>query len=135
MARQLGVNVDISYHGPIFDIRARRAFRNMKEDLEREAAEWAENQVKQNFHTSFREPTGRYEETVRAEKLPTGWDVWDGGEGGFVYGPWLEGVGSRNRTTRFKGYWSFKRAAAALEHHIDEIGDRLFRTRYRRRLE
>lgn len=25
-------------------------------------------------------------------------------DGGIIYGPWLEGVGSRNRTTRFKGY-------------------------------
>lgn len=25
-------------------------------------------------------------------------------DGGIVYGPWLEGTGSRNRTTRFKGY-------------------------------
>ena len=26
-----------------------------------------------------------------------------------TYGPWLEGVGSRNQTTRFKGYSSFRR--------------------------
>lgn len=25
-------------------------------------------------------------------------------DGGIVYGPWLEGAGSRNQTTRFKGY-------------------------------
>jgi hypothetical protein len=29
-------------------------------------------------------------------------------DGGIVYGPWLEGTGSRNRTTRFKGYRSFR---------------------------
>ena len=30
-------------------------------------------------------------------------------DGGVVYGPWLEGVGSRNAVTRFKGYGSFRR--------------------------
>jgi len=25
-----------------------------------------------------------------------------------TYGPWIEGTGSRNRTTRFKGYHSFR---------------------------
>jgi len=36
-------------------------------------------------------------------------DGWPGS--GLVYGPWLEGVGSRNATTRFKGYFSMRKAA------------------------
>lgn len=35
-------------------------------------------------------------------------------DGGVVYGPWLEGVGSRNQSTRFKGYFSFRRTASYL---------------------
>jgi len=31
-----------------------------------------------------------------------------------VYGPWLEGTGSRNQTTNFKGYKSARLATAAL---------------------
>jgi hypothetical protein len=31
-----------------------------------------------------------------------------------TYGPWLEGTGSRNLTTRFKGYNGMRRAALAL---------------------
>jgi hypothetical protein len=34
---------------------------------------------------------------------------------GVVYGPWLEGTGSRNQTTRFKGYASFRRVRDWLE--------------------
>lgn len=30
-------------------------------------------------------------------------------DGGVVYGPWLEGTSSRNKTTSFKGYHSFKK--------------------------
>ena len=32
-------------------------------------------------------------------------------DGGVVYGPWLEGTSTRNATTRFRGYGSFRRTA------------------------
>lgn len=31
-------------------------------------------------------------------------------DGGIIYGHWLEGTGSRNRTTRFKGYFMWRKA-------------------------
>lgn len=38
-----------------------------------------------------------------------------------TYGPWLEGTGSRNETTRFKGYNGFRRAAQELDRTADGI--------------
>jgi hypothetical protein len=38
-----------------------------------------------------------------------------------TYGPWLEGTGSRNHTTRFKGYSSFRRAGQALDRAAKDI--------------
>jgi hypothetical protein len=38
-----------------------------------------------------------------------------------TYGPWLEGTGSRNETTRFKGYWGFRRAGQALNDSAGRI--------------
>lgn len=35
-------------------------------------------------------------------------------DGNVIYGPWLEGTSSRNQTTRFKGYSSFRRTAQYL---------------------
>lgn len=32
-------------------------------------------------------------------------------DGGVLYGPWLEGISSRNATTRFKGYFSFRKTS------------------------
>jgi len=42
-------------------------------------------------------------------------------DGGVVYGPWLEGVGTRNQTTRFKGYASFRRTAQYLQKNFRRI--------------
>ena len=41
-----------------------------------------------------------------------------------TYGPWLEGTGSRNQTTRFKGYHSFRKAAQELSVVAQKTADR-----------
>ena len=44
---------------------------------------------------------------------------------GIVYGPWLEGTSTRNRTTRFKGYHAFGTAAATVQARMSEVVDRV----------
>lgn len=38
-----------------------------------------------------------------------------------IYGPWLEGTGSRNQTTRFKGYASFRRTAQWMQEKAPRV--------------
>ena len=45
-------------------------------------------------------------------------------DGGCLYGPWLEGVSSRNATTRFKGYASFRKTAQWLQKEIEGIANK-----------
>lgn len=40
-----------------------------------------------------------------------------------TYGPWLEGTGSRNLTTRFKGYHGMRKAAQVLNGMAEAIGE------------
>lgn len=135
MAGFLDINTRTDYNGPLFDDRARRVFDDLREELEEEAAEYTLDHIQQTFHTHFKKPTGYYESNVHIRPAAGGGhQVWDGGLAGPVYGPWLEGVGSRNATTRFKGYHAFRKAASALERHIEDLGDRIFRLRYRNRL-
>lgn len=112
-------------HGALFDARAHRYFDDFADDLEQEGAEYALGHIRQTYHTHFKHPTGFYESNVRVHDAGGSMEVWDGGYGGPVYGPWLEGVGSRNRTTRFKGYHAFRKAASALERRVEGMGDRL----------
>lgn len=120
--------------GALFDARAHRIFEEFTEDLEEEGAEWALAHIRGTFHTSFRQPTGYYESHVETHNTSFGMEVWDGGQAGPVYGPWLEGVGSRNNTTRFKGYHAFRKAAQALERRIEGMGERLLHRNVIRRL-
>ncbi len=80
-----------------------------------------EDIVQDNLRSSLRNPTGFYQSRIRSEPSGTAWTVNDGG---VIYGAWLEGVGSRNRTTRFKGYSSFRRAAQALQREAPVIAER-----------
>lgn len=131
----LSISVRGRTSGPLFDHRSTRAMADFADELEEEAAEWAHDHIIGTYHRSFQNPTPIYEFTVRVRKSAGGAEVWDGGHRGLVYGPWLEGLGSRNATTRFKGYWAFRKASAALDRRIEEMGDSLFRRSYRHRME
>lgn len=120
--------------GPVFDGRAARAARDFAEDLEELGAESALDSIKDTFHREFKQPTGFYESNVRIRNTTAGPEVWDGGHAGPVYGPWLEGVGSRNNTTRFKGYHAFRKAAELLDRTIELMGERLLASNHIRRM-
>ncbi|QMP84399.1 hypothetical protein HUN42_00021 [Streptomyces phage Dagobah] len=133
-ASLLRINVRAAASGPLFDHRAARYFDDFADDLEQEGAQWALDHIKDTYHTHFKEPTGYYESHVRVRREFGAHVVTDGGHSGPVYGPWLEGVGSRNfPATRFRGYHAFRKASEALQRRIGDMGDRLFRARYENR--
>lgn len=62
--------------------------------------------------------TGNYARSINGRMLGSLHGVIrDDREGGgpSVYGPWLEGVSSRNQTTRFKGYAMFRKTKQKLQ--------------------
>ena len=134
MAALLRINVRAHASGPLFDHRAARYFDDFADELEQEGAEWALDHIKDTYHTHFKEPTGYYESHVHVRREFGAHVVTDGGYSGPVYGPWLEGVGSRNApVTRFRGYHAFRKASEALQRRIADMGDRIFRARYENR--
>lgn len=110
---------DIVVRGPFFDhpLRAHEAAilcLDVREEVGRQAlADWHEN-----LSASIRHPTPYYETQVTVQERGGATVVHDRG---VIYGPWLEGVGSRNRTTRFKGYFSLRRAAASTRAKVDYV--------------
>lgn len=53
-------------------------------------------------------------------------------DSGVVYGPWIEGVGTRNAASRFKGYAMFRKARTALERGKRQRIERHLRRNLRR---
>ncbi|MEU0465021.1 hypothetical protein ABZ215_13540 [Amycolatopsis sp. NPDC006131] len=104
--------------GPLFDGRADLAVRDYLDAVEERVAGQASAEVHTNLNASIRNPTPYYETQVQV--VAEG-DAHVVNDRGVIYGPWLEGVGSRNKTTRFKGYFSFRRAAHATRQKAPQL--------------
>lgn len=129
---RLMISIRTESHGPVFDGRASVAARDFAEALSEDVAEDGRRKVQQNLKGSLRHPTGYYQSHVRVEARSSLVHVVT--DNGVVYGPWLEGTGSRNQTTRFKGYASFRRAVQATEAGVDSKATEDFR-KYKSRME
>ncbi|MGV9756927.1 hypothetical protein ACWDUC_14065 [Streptomyces tricolor] len=127
------MSIDITMRGPLFDGRATRAADRACDDARDDVAAYAEERVLMGTAASFKTRTPYYETRVTTERVSG--DVSLVHDQGVIYGPWLEGVGSRNApVTRFAGY-HFWRAAkqavaargpqiaeAAVRRHLPEMG-------------
>jgi hypothetical protein len=119
----MGEQITVNVHGPIFDGHAEADVQEYLGD----AVYHVGSQGLANWHQfldqSIRHPTPYYETQAHLTRAATTVVVDDRG---IVYGPWLEGVGSRNETTRFKGYFALRRAVQRLHGEIPQIlADRL----------
>ena len=110
----------VTVSGPIFDGRADAALHEASREIGESVAEIGAVMVRANLAGTLRNETPIYRTRVHADAEGAGWQIWDGG---MVYGPWLEGTGSRNRTTRFKGYATFRRTVGAIQAKAGQIGD------------
>lgn len=107
------ITLDVDVSGPIFSDDFFLRMDEGIEDLVYQTAVQANAEVHEILDQSIRNPTPYYETQVTLERGFGNSQVVH--DRGIVYGPWLEGVSERNRTTRFKGYFSFRQAAQRIE--------------------
>lgn len=111
--------VTVSVKGPIFDGASDDELNDMAESTVRELASLG---VERLATTLRPRPGGVYLSVTEAQKGKASTGNYRRHlhqrvkgpyaiitDGGVIYGPWLEGEGTRNLTTRFKGYASFRR--------------------------
>jgi hypothetical protein len=116
------IRIDTDTRGPIFDGRAQAAVAAYCLDAEREVGEEGVNMVRRELDHVLRHPTGHYESQIQTERAHGGTIVTDGD---VIYGPWLEGVGSRNQSTRFKGYFTFRKVSQEVEQKAGSVAERV----------
>lgn len=116
--------IRFGHRGALFDGSAPMLLRRYADDVEREVAEYGLNLVHFHLAANLKHPTGYYQSHVQIR--------YEGGDpnisdGGVVYGPWLEGVGSRNSpVTRFKGYRVFRTVGQIVDRDAGRIADRVW---------
>ena len=125
------MNEYVTTSGPIFDGRAVRASKDFIDDWEQEYSGKVEDAVQNRLSSVLKHPTGNYQRHIRTRQEGDGRTVDDSS---IVYGPWLEGTSSRNQTTRFKGYSTFRRTAQAMDRAAEAYADQMVR-RYLSRMQ
>ncbi|MCZ4509953.1 hypothetical protein O3Q52_17460 [Streptomyces sp. ActVer] len=126
------MSLEISFEGPLFDGRAARAMQDAADDAREDIAEFAEERVLTLTGGYFRNPTGYYESRIETTRVSS--EVSLVHDNDVVYGPWLEGVGTRNRPRPgFPGYGHWRQtkqlvqarglpiAERAVQRHLPEM--------------
>lgn len=125
------VRVNANASGPWASGRAGRALHDYSDNVEYQVARKGEQMVNARLRQVLRHPTGYYQSKISVDRTSGGrYKVHDGG---VIYGPWLEGTGSRNYpVTRFRGYSTFRRTKGLLDRQAPQIARELL-ARYRSR--
>ena len=100
-------SIHVSLHGPTVEGLALPILDRALQEAIREVAEYAKFQVMVTEEETFQNPTGYY--TSQTTLTPLSPTMYSLNDGGVIYGPWLEGIGSRNApVTRFPGYHIYR---------------------------
>lgn len=108
--------------GPLFDGRAAVAMEAFTIAGAAAIGDEAYLDVRRTLGQVLRNPSGFYESRVQHNQAGGMSYVHDGN---VIYGPWLEGTGSRNATTRFKGYHTFRQVTQRIDARSVDIAQRV----------
>ncbi len=116
--------VTVDLHGPVFDGRAAEWSDQLVKDLQRTVGDHALVEWETNLEGSIRHATPRYQLFLHAVERDHDYVVNDGYDdtNDLQYGPWLEGLGSRNApVTRFPGYRALRDAFDSVKEQVGEL--------------
>ena len=104
----INYRTDVSRTGPLFTGQTSQSLKLAIDAAEEEIATMSATHLQGDLGAPpFKNPTGWYRSHITPKRLGIAWVVQDSG---VVYGEWLAGTSSRNRTSRFKGYQHWRRA-------------------------
>lgn len=112
------MSTETTRKGPLFDGTAARAATAYAEEISREVAQAGVNEIRSRLGQVLENPTGTYSGAIVTDTQQTDTVITDGG---VVYGPWLEGVSTRNARSRFKGYATFRKTRLWLAGRAESI--------------
>jgi hypothetical protein len=118
------VSAEVVLTGPLFDGAAAELVTATLAEAQVQVAAHGSATLHGFMNATFRHPTPYYETQVVTSSRAGDLVVNDRK---IIYGPWLEGIGSRNATTRFKGYANWRRARQEAARKLPEIVERVFR--------
>lgn len=135
----------VTTSGPLFDGRVEELLDQAAHEIRRKLAQRGEELARESFAGSINVDHGHFLSSITAIDSSRTFTTVSGHKSYTMevavdhatedvvttdlatYGPWLEGTGSRNETTRFKGYHGFRRAGQELDRVAESIADEAMR--------
>lgn len=112
----------VALKGPTVEGRAPAMVHLMAEEALKEIADYTKFEVLMQLDRVLVNPTGYYESQVKAERVAV--DMYSVNDSNVIYGPWLEGVGSRNRPRPgFPGYHTFRMVRTRMSAKADAVAE------------
>ena len=113
-------SVEMTANGPVFDGTAKQTIKKNLAATKKALGDDIVAQIQQRLDGVLVNPTGHYRSQIDYSILQGSGALVAHDRGG-VYGPWLEGTGSRNRTTRFKGYATFRKTLQQVQADVNKV--------------
>src|SRR5258707_6094662 len=114
---------DMTMTGPIFDGRAEAALAEYLRVMPEKIAEKGQQMVREHLNAVIKENRGVYVSRVHVRDMGSTQVIGND----MVYSPWLEGVDERNRSTRFKGYHTFRLIGQQLDALAGPMAEEILR--------
>lgn len=115
--------ITVQRTGPLFDGRGGQFFKEIGQDIERGTAREGARMVRDRLNVVLKVQTPHYRTRIRSMPDSPNRKITDQG---VIYGPWLEGIGSRNApVTRFRGYHTFKFVSLQLNGRAQGIAEQI----------
>jgi hypothetical protein len=112
------IDVTVKKTGPLFDGRAQAAVDRFTRNSTTVLTRVGKQMVKLKYRSRIRENTGHFLGRISGEVTGRIGHIYTKF---ILYGYWLEGVGSQNATSRFKGYWAYRETFIELDSRSQEI--------------
>lgn len=113
------LNISVAHKGAIFNAaETKAAGARMVTEINELLAEEAKARILARFAQVLQNPTGYLESQVAVQRNTVARNVWDSN---VIYGGWIEGVSSRNKATRFKGYHTFRLVQQSMQQDKEKI--------------
>lgn len=114
---------DVTVSGPLFDGQAQAALDAYAERLPDDIAQEGQQMVRDHLNLVLRQNLGVYVSRVHVRHDFASMVI----ENDMVYSPWLEGIDERNRSTRFKGYHTFRIIGQRLDDEAEGMAEDILR--------
>lgn len=112
--------IDMRIRGPVVEGKTAPAVAKMIRDIDKAVADDVLDRWVRLLRASVKRWTGAYRRGMKVKHTAKQSVVTDGGS---RYGPWLEGVSHRNKTTRFKGYHAQRRARQEADRNAKRLAE------------